>query len=255
MAVSAGGKIAQAADTILAAWRGPDHGPIRLLEDVRPRNLAQAYGIQEAVSGELGAIGGWQICKPPAEAELACAPLPLASIRPAPARVPKSGDATVSLSTEICFRLGRSLPDYDAPYTRDQVRAAIESCHPAVAVLRPRPIDPGLSDALTAIANSCGHWRLVHGKPAPDWPRLVTGPIAINVLQTGVPAFPHDVDWTEDPIGLLQWLANRGARWAGGLTVGQWVAIGLGGGELEIRTDRPVCIIVGSLGSIDLQFT
>jgi 2-keto-4-pentenoate hydratase len=180
--------------------------------------------------------------------------MPLACIRPAPTRLARCGNAPIRLIAEICFRLGRSLPDYDAPYTRDQVRAAIESVHPAVAVLRPRPADAAPSDPLTAIGSGCGHRLLIHGNPVPGWRQGDISGAVVNVLQAGKPTLSQGVDWTDDPIGLLQWLANQGARWVGRLTVGQWVAIGLGGREFQVHTNQPAHIVVGTLGGIDLHF-
>lgn len=119
-----------------------------------------------------GAVGGWQIWRPPVREELVCAPVPLASIRPPPTRLAMNGEVRVRRRAEICFRFGRSLPDYDAPYTREQIRAPIESCHPAVAALQPPPTDPGPSDPTTDVATGCGHWLLIYGKPSPGWPAL-----------------------------------------------------------------------------------
>ena len=123
----------QAADHILATWREP--GVSSLDPEFRPVNLAQAVAIQQAVSRQLGAIGGWRICRPGRETGCACAPLPIASILPSPARVVQGGERQAQLEAQLCFRIGRNFPDYDAPYTREQVLDAVESCHPGVAVL------------------------------------------------------------------------------------------------------------------------
>jgi 2-keto-4-pentenoate hydratase len=223
-------------------------------DTLRPDNLAQAYAIQQSVCQSLGAFGGWEICHPPFGPTVACAPLPLASIHPAGLPVPKHDAELIDLAVDICFRLGRSLPDYDAPYTRHHVRAAIESCHPGLTVLQRPPRDPGLIDPLADIAESCSHRLLVTGEPVANWSPAETGRVAVEVRQRRERIFSGDLGLADDPIDALQWLANHGARWDGGLMVGQWVAIRLGSKEISIRTGQPAHITLGALGSIDLRF-
>lgn len=245
--------IGEAASLISAALQGPECRRAELPNNLKPDNLARAYAIQEAVCGELGAFGGWEICRPRSEAALACAPLPLAAIRPAPARVLRHGAEVVPLAIDVCFRLGRNLPDYDAPYTRSQVMAAIESCHPGLVVLQSSGRNAGLTGPLVDIAESCGHRLLILGKPAPSSPRLETGRIAVEVQQGGELIFSGDMGLADDPIDRLLWLANRGARWDGGLMVSQWIAIRLDTKAVHIHTNQPTHVTVGALGSIDLQ--
>lgn len=244
--------VREAADHILSERAQPS-GP-SLGGDLRPANLAQAYGIQQAVSRERGAIGGWRICHPVSETKCACAPLPIATIRPTPARIVVDGEPEVRLEPQLCFRIGRNLPDYDAPYTRAQVLAAIESCHPGVAVLNPRGAGASAQDPLAAIAESCGYRALVYGRALPEWPTIGVDCARISVMQGGQLVFSEPAAGMTDAAELLQWLANHGARWGEGLAVRQWVAIGLAAGEMRVATDNPVRVVLGSLGSVDLRF-
>jgi 2-keto-4-pentenoate hydratase len=246
-----GDSIAQAAGMIRAAWRNPLP---QLRPELRPRNLVQAYGVQQAVSTRFGAIGGWRICRAQPVASRACAPLPLASIRPAPAHVITAGDVTARLEAELCFRVGSNLPDYDAPYTREQILAAIQTCHPGVTVLNTHFIDADPTDPLTAVADGCGHRYLVYGQAAPDRYAFNLDPVTISVLQGGRQVFSCIATPPDDVVAALQWLANEGSRWAGGLSVGQWVAVDLEVGEIRIRTDQPARVVMGGLGAVDLRF-
>ena len=249
-----GETVEQAADQILAAWRNPVDLPARLPDKLRPGNLAQAYGVQQAVSTRLGAIGGWRICRSDSEPRCACAPLPLASVRPAPAHVITAGEVSARVEAELCFHVGRNLPDYDAPYTREQILAAIESRHPGVAVLNTHFTDPDALDRLTTVADGCGHRYLVYGQAAPDWSAFNPDHVAISVLQGGRRGFSRVATPPDDAVALLQWQANEGSRWAGGLMVGQWVAIGVEAGEIRIRTDQPARVVMGGLGAGNLRF-
>lgn len=270
----------QAAEAIV----GAGHEPMLRVPSVpygfRPRDLGQAYEVQAAVSRSFGAIGGWRICRPDAQVSRACAPLPLASIRPAPTRLSTEHGLQARLQPELCFRLQRDLPDYDAPYSREQVRVAIGSVHPGIVMLHPGASNHCSLDPLNAIAHGCDQRYLIYGAAVADWGEIDTRDIMVSVLQNGRrtqtsgrsavtdwlerqsllwarnawPAAPGAVGGINDPIELLRWLANEGARWAGGLAVGQWIAVGLGIEEIRIPADAPARVVFGSLGAIDLQF-
>lgn len=217
-----------------------------------PANLAQAYGIQETISAGLGAIGGWRICRAGSEVNRACAPLPLSSLRPEPARLLTGEAASVRLKAGICFRVGKSLADYDAPYTREEVLAAITSCHPSVDVLQP-PLGDFNGD-LSSVADGCAHDQLIYGRPTPAWWEVNISQIPLSVFQGGRRTFSGVAGPAEDAVSLLQWLANRGARWGGGLMVSQLAAIDLAAPEIVIRADQPARIVLGWLGAITLRF-
>jgi hypothetical protein len=41
---------------------------------------------------------------------------------------------------------------------------------------------------------------------------------------------------------------------AGGLMVGQWMAVDLGAGDIRIRTEQPARVVMGGLGAVNLRF-
>lgn len=244
--------IDQAADVILSRWqRGGEPGS--LPEALRPKNLPQAYGIQQAVSRELGAIGGWRICAAEPEVGLASAPLPLAALHPEPTRLPIAGKGPLKLRPALAFRVGLSLPEYEAPFTAEHVAAAIESTHPAILVFHSRPDENRSTDALTAIAESCGTAGVVYGQATPGLPDA--GMVELR-----------QVDWQDwkrsrvlrtAPIGnfvaRLTWLANFGANWSGGLMVGQMIAFALPSDEIELRPGAWTKLVVGAFGKVELR--
>ncbi len=64
------------------------------------------------------------------------------------------------LEAEIAFLIGKDLPPREKPYSRDEVVAAIASCHPAIEV-----IESGLTDPLKAARvvddrRSADAWRV-----------------------------------------------------------------------------------------------
>lgn len=249
--------IDQAAARVLDAWHA--HHPEAA--EFRPANLAQAYAIQETVSIGLGTTGGWRVCQPGPDGRTACAPLPLGSLHVEPARLAMPDAALVRVKPGLCFRIGVSLPDYDAPYSREQVRAAVASCHPAIDVLQER--FAGSGDTLSAIADSCGHWQLVYGQPTTVAWDLGACPIPISVFRggrSGKRSLSRLTRPVGDALALLQWLANYGARssnaacGSGGVMVGQMVTIDLATEELRLPTDRSAHIVLGWLGGVTLRF-
>ena len=54
-------RAAKAAELMLQGWRDPARLLPGLPEELRPRDLAEAYSIQQAVMAELGPIGGWKV--------------------------------------------------------------------------------------------------------------------------------------------------------------------------------------------------
>jgi len=272
-------RIQQAADAIVGAWHEPALRMPAAPPGFHPKDIGQAYEVQAAVSRAFGPIGGWRICRPDGQVALACAPLPLAGILPAPARLSTDYGADARLQPMLCFWLKRDLPDYDAPYSRDQVLAAIGSVHPGVAVLHSGASSHCGLDPLNAIAHGCDKRCLIYGDEIPDWPRIDMQDLLVSVLQDGrrLPTGnePDAMGWLEkhgrfwardarpaaaslggvdDAIGSVGWLANEGARWAGGLAVGHWVAVGLGIEEIRVPADAPARIVFGGFGAINLRF-
>lgn len=227
------------------------HGP--LPETLRPRNLPQAYGIQQAVSRERGAIGGWQICSAGPDSKPASAPLPLAALRPEPARL-RVANQRMRLKPALAFRLGASLPEYDAPFSERAVAAAIESTHPAILLVDSRADEEGAGDdRLTAIAAGCGAAGLIYGRAMPGLPDAeMTELRAIHWSGAR-----HDSVRGTVPIGnflrSLTWLANFGASWSGGLMVGQMVAIPLACGAIPLKPGAWTKLVIEGFGTVTVQ--
>lgn len=280
MTTQTGQRVQQAAEAIVGAWHEPALSTAANPSGFRPKDLGHAYEVQAAVSRAFGAIGGWRVCRPDTQVSRACAPLPLAGIRPALARLTMDYGSEAHLLPEICFRLQRDLPDYDAPYSRAQVLAAIGSVHPGVIMLHPGARSHCDLDPLNAIAHGCDQRYLIYGAAVPDWSWMDMQDVMVSVLQNGRrthpnggprrrnwlsrsglfgahntrPTVPRSIGAADDPIELVHWLANEGARWAGGLAVGQWVAVGLGIDAIRIPAHTAARIVFGGLGAISLQF-
>jgi 2-keto-4-pentenoate hydratase len=254
MTIESGKDMETAAELILQAWSNPAESLASLPEPLRPANLADAYGIQQALSRRLGTIGGWAIWDSDRLNSLLCAPLPLASIRLSPAHLVKEHWTYRRIVPRICVRVGASLPDYDAPYSRDRIIAAIESCHAGVEVRQPRFVEPGALDALTALADGDGYGCLVYDREGLAWRNAdpLRGEVRILVGNTELPSRPIVKGW--DVIDAVCWLANAASHWAGGLMVGHLVTVPTGAEEIDVPPDMPVRVVIGALGTVELEF-
>ncbi len=252
MATAVTDTIGQAAALILERCRGAE-GHARLPPALRPKNLPEAYGIQQMVSREQGAIGGWQICAAEPQAGLASAPLPLAAVRPEPARIRVAGNHQMLLRPALAFRVGRSLPEYEAPFGEWELAAAIESTHPAVLVFGSSVDGSAGSDPLTAIAESCGTAGLIYGRARPGLPDPRVKELAIIHCSGDRRERAFRTSSVGNFLASLTWLANFGASWAGGLMVGQMVALALTASELPIAAGGLDTFVIGDFGKIDIR--
>lgn len=195
-----------------------------LPEAARPQTQADAYEIQAAVMAALGPIGGWKVGSPaPAGDAFTCAPLPASGVIPSPAALSGTDRA---IEAEIAVRIGRDLPPREAPYTAAEIAAAIASAHPAIEVLESRFADPDAVEPMSGLADSLGHHSLVVGPAIPGWERLTLDQEEVAVLIDGQEIKRRRGNPGGDMTRLLLWLANTGARWAGGLRAGQVVTTG-----------------------------
>jgi 2-keto-4-pentenoate hydratase len=193
--------------------------------ELAPQTEADAYEIQRLTIQALGPVGGWKVGAPGPDAPPNCAPMPQSGLHEAPATLHGAAFTTRDVESEIAFILAHDLPPRDTPYTRAEILAAIRTCHPGIEVLQSRFADQKNVDHLSNLADLIRHGAYVTGSPIPGWEHIdfahvtVTQAIGEEVLhKRGNPA--------GDMIRLVQWLANTGAVWAGGLRAGQVVTCG-----------------------------
>jgi len=210
-----------AAELLLSARRDPAQRLRAFPEAVRPRTEEQAYLVQRAIIRQLGDIGGWKVGA--AGAGFTCAPLPASGVVESGAKI---GCHDRGVEAEIAVRLGTSVPPREAPYAAEDLFAAIASAHPAIEVLDSRFVNPDAVDPLSALADGLSHRALVVGPAIADWRRIDLASEGVAVIVDGTEVKRRTGNPAGDMMRLLLWLANTGARWAGGLSAGQVVTTG-----------------------------
>jgi len=198
-----------------------------LPEICRPKDLEDAYAIQNQVLAGLGPVAAWKVGARSPESLPACAAIAQATLFESGARLPADMFHLVGLEAEIAYRFVADLPAREAPYLLEEVLAAIGSAHPAIEVSDTRFVAWASQDRLSHVADQLNHGALVIGPGRRDWREI--DPRAQRAILTINDETSADVvggNPAGDPLRLLHWLANEGARPFGGLRAGTVVTTG-----------------------------
>ena len=246
-------QLIEAADLLLDARRTGE--PIEdLPEALQPKDLDEAYALQDRIAEAYGEIGGWKIGAPTAEATPLFAPMPLAWI---------ARDGAViggmrryrGLEAEIAFLMGADLPSRATPYSSEEVASAIASCHPAIEVIESGLLDPLKAAKLSMIGDLQMHGGFVYGPAVADWQKIdfktehvfIAVDDAVRVERTGS-------NTSGDLMRLLPWLANEGSKRTGGLKAGQWVTTGSWTGVTTADPRSSANVKFSAAGEVHLRF-
>ena len=246
---------ADTAALLLSAWRDPTQKIIAFPAVLAPKDEHAAYAVQRRVSEALGPIGGWKVGAPGPDGAPNCAPLPASGIHPSPGRVAGSTTALRGVEAEISFKLGADLPPRAEPYGRSEVIAAIAYCLPAIEVLDSRFTNPDAQDKWALLADASTHGGFVYGPPAADWQGIDFTRETVRVLVDGQEIKTATANPAGDMIRLIQWLADAGTHWAGGLRAGQYVTCGSWTGKDFVAPSAQVQIEFAHAGSATVEFT
>jgi 2-keto-4-pentenoate hydratase len=221
---------------------------------VQPATLDEAYFVQDRLALAYGEIGGWKVGAPTADATPMFAPMPLAWIA--------SNDAELvgkhrfrGLEAEIAFQMGKDLPPREKAYSRDEVVAAIGSCHPAIEVIESGLVDPTKAARLSMIADLQMHGAFVYGAAVANWQEIDFSKEHVTLAVDGVLRVERTGSNTSgDLMRLLPWLANEGAARTGGLKAGQWVTTGSWTGLALAIAGSCVDVTFSTAGKVHLRF-
>jgi 2-keto-4-pentenoate hydratase len=247
-------ELMDAANLLLDARR--THTPIAdLPTGLQPTSLEEAAYIHAVMATAYGEIGGWKIGAGTPDAIPFFAPMPRAWMATSGAVLSGPTYRYRVLEAEISFLVGEDLPPRAIPYTREEVIAAIASCHPAIEELESGLIDPKAANSLSALADLQMHGGFIHGPACADWKSIdfsketVTLSIdgAVRVERTGS-------NTSGDLLRLLPYLANEGAARTGGLLAGQWITTGSWTGNTPALSGSHAEANFAHAGRVSLRF-
>ena len=242
----------QFAELLLAARADEAKRLTALPANLVPDDEAAAYAVQHRVAAALGAIGGWKVGAP--GGSRVCGPLPLSGIHPSPCRLSAAQNPYRGIEAEIAFRMAADLPPRATPYTRAEVVAAIGTMHPAIEVLESRFVDPDQFDLLTNLADTQSHGGFIFGPGTLHWHGIDLTTVKCEqfvdgVLQKDTIGYPFG-----EILEMMDWLANIGSVWAGGLKAGQFVTCGSWTGKQCVSADAVVRVAFSGLGEVNIRY-
>ena len=231
----------EAADLLLNARRTAT--PIDdLPADLKPATLEEAYAVQDLIAEAYGEIGGWKVGAPTSEATPIFAPMPKVWIAAADSTLSGVTWRYRGIEAEIAFQLGEDLPPRAAPYTLEEVLAAIQSCHPALEVIESGLTAPTLPEVrMSMLADLQMHGAFLYGPSCADWRAIDFTKESVKLAIDGVVRVERTGSNTSGNLmRLLPFLANEGAHRTGGLKRGQWITTGSWTGLIQAMAGSDV---------------
>ncbi|MEO8629173.1 MAG: fumarylacetoacetate hydrolase family protein [Betaproteobacteria bacterium] len=256
----------QAAHYLLAAHR--EHAQFDALPDAfSPRDVEDAYAIQDAFSvlriPMLGPIAGHKVAltslvmqKMVGFSSPFAGPIHAGIIYRGSATLASSDYGRLGIECELAASLGADLPVANAPYTREQIAAAVDTLSPAFELVDDRNADYTKISSLilTLIADNAWNGGIVLGEPVRDWRALdlasIRGELCINGEVAGE-GYGRDV--LGHPFDALAWLANTLAERGTSLSKGMVVMTGSMIATKFVAVGDRVSLSVEGLGEVEVN--
>lgn len=249
-------RLHNAAEVLLRARR--ESNPIPdLPTDLRPRNLNEAYALQDIVGMAFSPLGGWKVGAPAPDATPLYSVMPLwGGYIPSGDRVSRDYRRLRGIEAEVAFLIGQDLPARDQAYTPEEVAAAIASAHPAIELLESAFADPDKADGLSVIGDLQSNGGLAYGPAFADWQSTDLSDESVTVYVDNEVRFQGKASNSAgtDLLRLVTWLANDGAVRTGGLRAGDWITTGSWSGKTYALAGSTARVSFSRLGDVFLTF-
>ena len=250
----------QAAQLLLRARR--TNVPLQSLpKEFRPSDVADGYAIQRMVAHLRGLeVVAFKVGLTNVRAQTAAGTtepivgrLASADIRRSPARLLVRASRIVE--AEVIFEMAQDLPAANAPFSSEQVAAALGGAYGGIEVCASRFTNDEISIA-DVIADNSNAEFLVVGEALPGAliPQLLDMPVTL--LRRGAePITGSTGNVLGQPLLSVTWLANWLAQQGEGLTRGQLIASGSCTGMVEAAVDDVVVARFGTHAQAIVEFT
>jgi len=222
-------------------------------DSCRPTTLEDGYAIQDAVTAATGSsVGGYKAIAPK-EGDPTRGPLYTNMVRATPARFPAAAVRPCGVEGEVAFRAKTDMPPRAAPYTRDEVAAAMDACA-AIEVVSTRFADHSKKTIFERLADNNFNGGFVHGETVADWRGLDLGNLHVVLEVNGKVVVENNGGHpTGDPFGVAVALVNM-LRTGAGIKAGQYATCGTYTG-LRFLNPGDVCIVrFAGLGEAQVGF-
>ncbi|MCK1739889.1 hydratase [Bradyrhizobium sp. 139] len=255
-------QITAASRVLVKHWR--DGTRFDTLEtSLRPQSRADGYAVQAALETQsLGKLFGWKIA---ATSEAGQKHInvagPLAGRIMSDTVIADGGTASMKGNEmrvgepEFAFRMGRDLPPRAAPYTVDEVLAAVDALHPAIEIPDSRFGDFASAGEAQLIAdNACAHLFVLGAPTAANWRAVDLVEERPKITLRGAHYLGHGMNVLGDPRVALTWLANELRGLGITLRAGEVVTTGTCHPPLPIQAGDQFAADFGVLGNVSVGF-
>ena len=221
--------------------------------DATPASVAEAHAIQDAVTASLGKPVGAFKAMAPANGEPTRGVIYADTILASPARIPAAEVPQCGVEGEVAFVFRRDLPARTAPYSRDEVAAAVDACA-AIELVTSRYRNSDVATNLEKLADCISNGAFVHAAPPAEWRGLDLGKLKVTLAVNGAPVLDQVGGHpTGDPLGVAVALANM-MREQGGVRAGQFVTCGSYTGLRYLQPGDVCGVRFEGLGAAEVTF-
>ena len=225
---------------------------------LQPASLEEAYFVQDELARVLDPSGprAWKVGAPAPYSTPLFAPMISEWIQQDGATFDEPRQRLRGLEAEIAFLIGQDLPPRAEPYSREEVTAAIASCHPAIEELESAFTVPAEAARYSMIADLQSHGGFVHGPAVSDWQQIDFSRESVTLSVNGSVMVERTASNTAgtDLLRLLVYLANDGAERIGGLKRGDWITTGSWTGNTIASAGSQVNVHFATAGAVSLRF-
>ena len=244
------------------AWQGRTQMDA-LPADYRPETLADAYAVQDGLAASAGlALAGYKIGATNAQVQARFgvdAPfsgrLFADHVGGSPLRVPANSVNFYAIEAEFDFVMARALTPRAEPYTRDDVRAAVASVHPAIEVPDSRYADWLSMKAADLIGDNAIGCMLCLGPEAKGGlDHDLAGQAVIVRVNGEVVSEGAGANVLGNPWNVMVWLANHLSARGLTLEAGHVVTTGSAADVVQCQPGDTVTAEFGPIGQAEVHF-
>ncbi|OKO84842.1 fumarylacetoacetate hydrolase family protein [Bradyrhizobium sp. AS23.2] len=234
-----------------------------LAANLRPQSRAEGYAVQAGLEAQsLGRLFGWKIA---ATSEAGQKHInvagPLAGRIMSDTMIADGGTASMKGNEmrvgepEFAFRMGGDLGPRAAPYSVDEVLAAVESLHPAIEIPDSRFADfVSAGEAQLIADNACAHLFVLGAASSANWRAMDLVEERPQITLRGERYVGHGKNVLGDPRVALAWLANELRGLGITLRAGEVVTTGTCHPPLPIQAGDHFAADFGVLGKVSVRF-
>lgn len=255
-------QIAAASRVLVQHWR--DGSKLDALEtSLRPRSRAEGYAVQAALETQsTGQLFGWKIAATSESGQRHINVAgPMAGRILSDTVIADGGTASMKGNRmrvgepEFAFRMGRDLPPRSAPYSVEEILAAVDTFHPAIEIPDSRFTDFASAGEAQLIAdNACAHLFVLGAPAKADWRAMDLVEERPVTMLRDQRYIGHGKNVLGDPRVALAWLANELRGLGLTLRAGEVVTTGTCHPPLPIQAGDHFAVDFGVLGKVSVGF-